>query len=200
MIPILIVGHQARRHMIDRLHDRFPTARAFVDDGTLGGWGNHRRALTWAADHATGPVLVLEDDAIPSASLERDVDDLLAVFPDRLISLYAGTGYPAWAQKSYPLLMEDAARQGRGWFELGALCHAVGYIIPTEGLRDFLTEADKGVIGTDERLDRTWTVRDGRPIVYAHPSLVDHADETPVEQHFDGQPRRLARRAHAFRG
>lgn len=199
-MQVVIVAHVSRAAMLDRLTDRFPDAIVFLDDGTLGGWRNHRRALSWAAEYAEGAVLVLEDDAVPADDLEESACALVERHPGRLISLYAGTSYPAWVQPHYLALMGEADILGRAWFELPALCHAVGYIMPTLGLADLLVEADKGKIGTDERLSRSWSVMAGTDVVYAHPSLVDHADEEPVEQHLDGLPRDRPRRAHAFQG
>src|SRR5690606_32911985 len=144
------------------------------DEADHGAMWNHRRALTWAAAQPAR-VIVLEDDAQPVPDFMPRAAALLARHPREMVSLYLGTGRPFRYQPAIAAALAQADAAGRDIIALSTLIHGVAYSIPTADLPRILSRP----LGSqaDFAIGRAW----GRAVVYAVPSLVDHADGPPVE-------------------
>ena len=187
MIRCVVVGHHARRAQAEGLA-RSLDAHLCMDEEHHGATWNHRRALEWAAQQPER-VIVLEDDAQPVDGFRDRATAFLADFPDDLVSLYLGTGRPFDWQAEIAIRLGHALARRQRHITLRPLLHAVCYSIPRDGLAR--------VIGMPLTRQVDFAIGDhwGQRIVYAVPSLVDHADGPCVERHADGEPRVERRRA-----
>lgn len=189
MIRCVVVGHHARRRQAEALAASLE-AHLLMDEQSHGATWNHRRALEWARGQPDR-VVVLEDDALPVPDFRARAAAVLQRWPEDLVSLYLGTGRPLFFQdeirrklQALPPCIDDGDA-----ITLRTLVHAVCYSIPPAGIQR--------VVGlplthqTDFAIGDNW----GRPVVYAVPSLVDHADGPCVERHHDGETRTQPRRA-----
>jgi hypothetical protein len=193
-LTVGIVGHVDRAHQVaDLIQSLGGRGRASMDDGTLGVYGNHRRALQ-ASLWQTGAshTLILEDDALPVPTLLDDAATLAAERPDHLIGLYVGQLYPAPLQAVIRYAIRRADQTGAHWLPLATdtLRWAVGYVVPIMDIPAMLDRADQLVsIPADRRLG-DWHGSRGR-VSYSWPSLVDHADGERL--HRESPPRRPGR-------
>lgn len=185
---MIVVGHVARQAQAEALADSL-NGQLLLDDGTLGAWGNHRRAL----QHVTEPTWILEDDAQPVDGFRELAGEWSARFPDWLISGYLGTGRPVAWQSRIERLIRLAERAGHDHLHLDTLIHGVCYSPPADMVPSILETMSQGP--ADFAIGRAWKRSTGLPVMYTLPSLVDHADGPSVEQHPDGQPRVEVRKA-----
>jgi hypothetical protein len=185
-----IVAHTARAQQARKLKDTIGAAFISTDNGTLGCEGNHQRTWRWLAAHCTGHdfAVLLEDDAVPCKGFRHQLDAALVTAPPSagVISLYLGRQRPPQAQHAVQDAIQRAAAADACWIMSNHLIHAVGVVIRTELLQDWVNHPDPG-LPSDEALD-TWIATKTR-VAYAHPSLVEHADTPTLVEHRDGQPR-----------
>lgn len=173
-ITPVIVAHPARAKRAKALSQQLGLATIVEDDEGLGDWGNHTRALLWAAQQGTTHVLCVEDDAVPVPNLLAEASKAAAVRPTDCISLYVGTGRPR--QLGVKKAIEAAERDGSTWLEADSLCWAVAFLIPSQDALRMLLWAQGRREPTDQRIG-AWYRSQGRPVRYVWPSLVDHADD-----------------------
>lgn len=185
---IVVVGHHARRSRAEALAVEL-RAHLLLDEGAHGASWNHRRALAWAAQQ-TGPCLVIEDDALPCPGFRAHAARWRERFPRDLLSFYLGTGRPPEWQVRIADALRRADAEGRDHLRLPALLHGVCYALPAGGAAKVQEQLSANP-QIDFAIGRAWA----QPVVYALPSLVDHADEAPVERHPDGERRDQPRRA-----
>jgi hypothetical protein len=193
MTKIAIVAHTSRKDMVLDLYRAVGADTVFVDDGTLGAAGNHRRAWEWLhLNNRGGWSVVLEDDAIPCDDFRLELDTALDAAPASIVSLYLGTDRPRHWQGRIEQAMADAADTDAAWIVTTNLLHAVAVaahwsVVPS-------------MIRWTRHLGAPIDARqvDGLPVAYTVPSLVDHADGPPVADHGDGTPRNAPRIAHRF--
>lgn len=183
----IVIAHHTRRAQAEALAESTGAHISMDEQGRGATWG-HRRALEWAAQQRER-VVVLEDDAQPVPGFLERAADVLARWPDDLVSLYLGTSRPVDFQADIAERLAQADRAGQGFIKLRTLIHGVCYSIPPAGVPRVLAR----VWGRqpDFGIGDAWR----KPVVYAVPSLVDHADGPPVEHHADGEPRVEPRRA-----
>ena len=179
MFHIGIVAHVDRMGYVDALREQISPEIVSPDDGTLGAGGNHIVVLhaLQQADPARWAV-VLEDDCVPVDGFLEQLGMALAVAPTRIVSLYAGTGYPAQYQQRFI----EAANTTACWLLHEQLRHAVGYAIHPDILADVIHVADYKVCNryAPEDAISWWAAQHGMPISYTNPSLVDHVDGPTV--------------------
>lgn len=182
-----VIAHTSRLDQATALRRRVDGNKIFIDDGTLGATGNHHRALAWA----TEPVIVLEDDAIPTPHFLNLTALWIARYPNRLISFYLGTSRPPTFQPIVDRLIDEADNAGRDYIELDHLIHGVCYYAPNP--QDLAEAIDLG-IAADFSIGNAWTQLTGKPVIYPTSSLVDHNDQPSLHQD-DGLPRHARRLA-----
>lgn len=187
-ITTMIVTHPTRLEQATNLAHTVNGIRV-IDDHNHGCATNHDRALAQAITahgHTDGWIVILEDDAIPCHDWHNQLHAALKACPTRIASLYLGTNYPTRGQAA----IQQAVNTDANWIIHPYLRHAVGYAIKADLAPRILQsvthrygEADKRLCATAREL---W-----EPIAYSNPSLVDHADHTPVITHLPtGQQRR----------
>ncbi|EBX0691142.1 hypothetical protein [Salmonella enterica] len=187
-VKFVVVGHHSRIGHAQRLAALLD-AHLLIDDGNRGANWNHRRALEWAAEQ-TCRVVVVEDDARPVAGFTELVEQWLSRFPEALVSFYLGTGRPPQYQMHIAERLIVADKTRSDFISLPRLIHGVCYSVPTNSIRHVLSRWDSSK-PADYAVGDAW----GRGVIYPCYSLVDHADDEPVERHPDSAPRTERRRA-----
>jgi hypothetical protein len=189
VIATAVVAHVKREAQAQALAARLG-AQTFTDDGTLGEWLNHSRALAWAADHGTH-ALVLQDDALPIPEFAECVRQAIEHKPEDMIGLYVGRQRPMRERVEKAVAKADEV--GASWLTCERLCWGVATIIPTHAIAALL-----GYLSTapyDRRIGMAWREHTGRDVVFTWPSLVDHADgETVIKGRAQRVPGRVAHR------
>lgn len=193
-MDVIVVAHHSRYQMALELTDQLG-GQIVLDEGDHGARWTHREAL-WRASLASGPTLILEDDAVPCAGMLERADSWAARFPGRLVSLYLGTGRPPQYQRQIGRMMDSADAAGLDYIELPQLIHGVGYVVWPEWSKAVADTLPGGpadfAIGDAARRQGVGN------IIYPTTSLVDHLDGPSVEVHPDGQPRIEVRKAWRF--
>lgn len=187
-IKFVVVGHHKRFASADLLANDVG-AHLLLDEGEHGANWNHRRAIEWAASQS-GPVVVLEDDAMPVPGFCEKVSMWLARYPASLLSFYLGTGRPPQYQFEIASKLIAADKARADFITLSRLIHGVCYSIPPKHIPKILDRWDYGK-AADYAIGDAY----GASVIYPCYSLVDHADERPVEPARDNQPRTERRRA-----
>lgn len=165
--------------------DRYEKGRALAENlgahlvcdwDMYGAISGHVMALEWAAQQEDR-VVVLEDDAQPVAGFHGLSTEVLGAYPNDLVSLYLGTGYPDGYQPHIQVEVES----GASIVELRNLIHGVCYSIPNGMEASVISKMDK-TLPADFSIGRAWVSLTDRPVIYPLPSLVDHEDSQRVEQ------------------
>jgi hypothetical protein len=171
-----------------------------LDDGSLGCEGNHRDVWSWLCDNATdatGWSVVLEDDAQPINGFRDALHAALAVAPSPIVSLYLGRERPPYAQDRIANAVVRAGSQA-SWILAPRTWSAVGVAVLNDCVADlveYLERDPRKRRPIDETIGR-WAVARGHVVAHTWPSLVDHADVTPViTERADRQPRERPRKA-----
>ena len=187
-IKYLVVGHHSRTYQAEQLGSLL-NAHVIIDKGKHGANWNHYRAIEWASSQ-NARVVIVEDDAMPVAAFKQQVLQWLARFPDDIVSFYLGTGRPPQYQLEIATKLIDADKRQADYITINRLIHGVCYSVPAHKLRQVLSRWNRGY-------PADYAVSDacGGAVVYPCYSLVDHADELPVELHPDSTPRTERRRA-----
>lgn len=176
-LDVAVVGHRSRHARAAALAAAYGGC-LWLDDGDLGEWANHARALRWAADGFARHVLVLQDDAMPIPHLLDHLTAAITAHPDGPIGLYVGRVRPA--ARLVELAVRTAERVDASWLEYTTLLWGVATIYPVADLPELLAWcARHPQLPYDQRVGAHYHGR-GVPVRYTWPSLVDHADGPPV--------------------
>lgn len=180
----VVVAHVKRTHFLEPLLERTKAAHVFLDDGTLGEWGNHERALRWAATTAArknlSHVCVIQDDALPVDGFVPYLEALSVLRPDDLIGLYVGTHRPH--REAVTVATEEADDLGAMFLSYRELSWGVATLMPAGRIEPMLEAVRQSNRPYDIRLGRGWraVMGEGKPVLYTWPALVDHRDDKPV--------------------
>lgn len=167
-IDYVIMGHDSRyKEVIDLMylmvigHGIMPKLSA--DDGTLGVWGNAKKAWRMV-DPKSDYGVVIQDDAILSYLFTDKVYNFLTEHNGHIVSFYYGDN-PRADKEIQPDYFD-------AW-----LSHAVCLAIPTPLIPDMIAYCDKRteVEGDDMKM-RRWLIANNRTCRYSNPSLVQHRD------------------------
>lgn len=187
-----VVGHEARTVQAKNLTTDVDAAFLSLDDGELGCDGNHR--LVWqhlAEKHTADYVVVLEDDALPVDGFREQLNQVLAITPEPIVSFYLGRLRPPQYQQVIESAVTRADRRGAHFITTPHVLHSVGLAVRADLVPDMLTTIDNDVpVGTpiDEAIS-AWIGRRRYRCAYTWPSLVDHADGETLIVHRDGVTR-----------
>lgn len=200
----VVVAHAARTHHLESLLERTEASQVFLDDGSLGEWANHERALRWAAATAArrnlSHVCVVQDDALPVDGFVSHLEALAVLRPDDMIGLYVGTHRPH--REAVDIATEEADDLGAMFLSYRELSWGVATLMPAAAIEPMLEAVRQSNRPYDIRLGRGWkAVTDGKkPVLYTWPALVDHRDERPVVPRSLPQGVRVARRVGPLTG
>lgn len=187
-----IVAHTSRAELAHTLMADVGAAYLSMDDGTLGCNGNHLKVLTWLNKHTTPWAVTMEDDAKPIPGFTTQLQQVLAVAPTPIVSLYLGRQRPPHWQKRIATALAHAQHMDAHFIKATSLLHAVGYAIRTELLPSLL--AHTTTLPIDQHISN-WAKQHGHTIGYTHGSLLDHLDGPTTVQHPDKRTRRPGRTA-----
>lgn len=191
MISWAVMGHPARQ--------REATALAWALGGQLAldedqAGENATGDRAWSLyDPAASWHVVLQDDAIPIATIHDQAAAALAHAPHPIVSLYLGTGYPGHTIPAMKAAIRKADAAGAAWITSRRLFWGVAVAIRTELVDDMLTQVQRIRRPYDERIS-AWTDTIYSRVAYTWPSLVDHADGPPLVDRLT--PRVLPRKAY----
>jgi hypothetical protein len=190
-VSFTVMGHTARQQQARRLaRDLSCPAMFDTPELGLGEVANGNRA--WACARHADWHAVLQDDALLVPGFLEALPRALAAADHSIVSLYTGTGRPL--QRSVESAIRVADARGWAWLEHRTLLWGVAVAMPTGLAPDFLAWGAGQPGPYDERIGRF--ARERRiPVLYTHPSLVDHADGPTLLQHKVGPPT-APRRAH----
>jgi hypothetical protein len=191
MYQIGIVAHQCREQLADHLAQQTQAAVISVDDGSMGANTNHQTVWKHLSTEDTTWSVVLEDDAMPVTGFRKHLGKALTAAPTSIVSLYLGKQRPPQYQADIQEALDKADANQAHWIVGTQLFHAVGTAIRTELLPDMLANM-KFYLPIDENIGQ-WSRRQGWPIAYTVPSLVDHADGPTLITHPDGAEREPGR-------
>lgn len=193
-----IVAHEARIAKAYNLFHEVQADYIRVDSTTdgLGCEGNHR--AVWASTAAMADegewVVILEDDALPVPSFRAEASAALAVAPADVVSFYMGKLRPGHWQAFMGQAVAQANSDNACWILSDTTLHAVAIALRGPDLVDMMLNRTSTMTRPiDERITM-WCRQFGHATAYSHPSLVDHADETPcITTRFDGAEREPGR-------
>ena len=192
-----IVAHTSRLDEVERLTSHLGAEgvhpHIWVDDGFLGEWKNHVRALNHAASSDADHAVILQDDALPVEDFTEAVQAAINQRPTDLISLYVGTSRPR--EEQVLKAVAEAEKSDACWLKANTLLWGVGIVVPVPLIPALLEQARGGPrLPYDQRLGRANGLL-GHDVYYTWPSLVDHHDiPTVVKGHSRVQPVRVAHR------
>jgi len=176
---VVVVAHPKRREWITELCKAGIPDLIQEDRSNFGASLNHHMALRRAQDLAHDSwLVVLEDDCLPVEGFRDQLAQALEVAPSPVVSLYAGTGYPAQYQARFTQAVESEAC----WLLHRQLRHAVGYALAPGisasvilGMEFFINRR----FAPDDAIS-AWAASHGHPVAYTNPSLVDHRDTATI--------------------
>lgn len=167
----------------------------FVYHGEHGENPTGDRAWRYLAALETDWSIVLQDDAIVVPEFRKHAAAALSHAPQTAVSFYVGTGRPRPLQVEHAIRVADA--MGACWLECETLLWGVAVAMPTRLITEFLGWTGTDADGTDAKYDARigkFFERQGIPVRYTWPSLVDHADGYSFVQ--IPRPVRVTRVAH----
>src|SRR5690606_38312645 len=173
MISYAVVGHFKRAKQASELAHALDASLS-LDDGTYGSNENHARA--WRSrPNQDGCVVVLEDGAIPVDNFKGHVRNALANLPQTTTPAGAASFYVGGV-KPFPAMVtqrvQDAESAGSSWLIDDWLRWGVAVAMPAE-----IIERTIGIYeGIKQPYDQALGAalkKQGRPILYTVPSLVD---------------------------
>lgn len=188
-IPIGVVAHIDRKDIALSLVEEVGAECVSIDEEGRGAGWNHVQVLEYLHDSPTEWVVVLEDDSVPVGNFRRQLEEALNWAPTPFVGLYVGRGRPPHWQAG---ISEVIAKESC-WLVCDTMMNAVGYAVKTkivpimlESLED-IWEGSGAKLPIDQAISRFG--QDYKiPFCYTRPSLINHLDITPVEQHCYGTP------------
>lgn len=179
-ISIAIMAHPKRAAQVERLEAelaQYPfTQIGCAYDELHDEWHTGCRALRQGIDSGDWHV-VIQDDAILTPNFYENVESAIKGLPSKtLFSLYTGTARPL------PDRVKVAVKRSKDgdWLRHHQLFWGVGIVIPTAHIEPML-EFVRDIEGLqyDNRIGEFYC-RNGLPVYYCIPSLVDHDDDLPT--------------------
>jgi hypothetical protein len=178
---IAIMAHKSREKYFLYLKKELKTELIFIDDGSLGVWGNAKRA--WLAfDPDCDFHIVIQDDAIIGKDFHKRLDELLK---ERICySLY-------FQHKNKNKDPEFNLKIKEGGFKHDKLHWGLGIAMPTKLIPEMLSYCDKLDVFGDDMKIKEFLLHKGVQVEYQNPTLIDHRiDEISLIGNGDNKKRR----------
>lgn len=198
-ISIAIMGHPKRDQQIQDLLTQIVWMRFCATTVALdtenSEWHTGKRALQAGIGVGDWHV-VIQDDAIMTTNFYENLEGAIKALDQKtLISLYTGTSRPLPGRVKAAI---DAAPDG-SWLRHHQLFWGVGIVIPSDHIRLMLDFVENIDLQYDNKIGEFYC-RQGLPVYYTVPSLVDHNDELDTllpghGRHISDEPRKAHRLA-----
>lgn len=167
-----------------------------ITDATNTEWATGKRALQVGIGMGDWHV-VIQDDAILTPNFYENIERAITALQQRtLISLYTGTSRPIPGRVKAAV---DRAPDG-SFLRFMQLMWGVGIVLPTSHIEPMLEFVEDIDLQYDNKIGEFYC-RQGLPVYYTVPSLVDHNDDMPSL--LPGHGRAInheARKAHRLAG
>lgn len=198
-ISIAIMAHPSRKNAATALSlelGQYPfAAPQIIWDEVNEEWHTGKRALQYGIGKADWHV-VIQDDAILTPDFYRNLERaIFALRQQTLISLYTGTARPI------PGRVAGAVRKSPdgSFLRFPQLMWGVGIVLPSSHIAPLLEFVEDIELQYDNKIGEFYC-RQGLPVYYTVPSLVDHDDDTDslLPGHgraIDAEPRKAHRLA-----
>lgn len=199
-ISLAIMAHPKRTAAANALAyelGQYPfAAPQIIWDGIGEEWHTGKRALQYGIGIADWHV-VIQDDAVLTPDFYRNIEKaIFALRQKTLISLYTGTARPLPGRVKAAV---DAMPDG-SFLTFKQLLWGVGIVIPTDHIKPMLKFVEDIELQYDNKIGEFYC-RQGMPVYYTVPSLVDHNDD--IDTLLDGHGRHIneePRKAHRLAG
>lgn len=190
-LVVVIIAHHARQGRANELRDKLEvegvTSVILTDDVGRGALWGHKNALRFAVKYPTARFVFMEDDAQPVPGFKEKALAWINRYPKELISFYLGTARPPIFQPH----IGNAIANGEDEIRFGTLIHGVCYTMPNYAIARIAYKL-KPNLPADFAIGEAYRGN----VIYPVKSLVDHADDTPVEfSRRDNDPRNEPRKA-----
>lgn len=175
-ISITVMAHPKRKIQAQELRHQL-RAYPFSDisitwDEKNEEWHTGERALREGIGKGNWHV-VIQDDALLTPHFYENLEGAIKALPSKTIfSLYTGTSRPLGARVKAAVDKADSA----SWLRHYVLFWGVGICIPTEHIEPMLDFVKDLELQYDNKVGEFYT-RNGLPVYYCIPSLVDHDDD-----------------------
>lgn len=199
-ISVAIMAHpkrmvEAASLMTQLLEYPFCDYRLITDAGNSE-WATGKRALQVGIGMGEWHV-VIQDDAILTPNFYENIENaLIALNQKTLVSLYTGTSRPIPGRVTAAV---KAAPDG-SFLRFAQLMWGVGLVIPSSHIAPMLEFVEDIDLQYDNKIGEFYC-RQGLPVYYTVPSLVDHNDD--IDSLLPGHGRAInheARKAHRLAG
>lgn len=186
------MAHPSRGQMAGRLAEEVDADRIIVDWGQEGELSTGIKTWDTLADLDTDWSIVLQDDALPVLDFRKHAALALSRAPQTAVSFYVGTCRPR--QRQVREAIDEADRLDAPWLQADRMLWGPGIAMPTSAIPALVEYWANGRDPAyDQRIGFFWQ-RQGIPINYTWPSLVDHADGGSLVQKRDVPCPRVAHR------
>lgn len=137
-------------------------------------WDTGKRALQTGLAAGGGEWhVVIQDDALLTPYFYENIESAIRGLPTKsLFSLYTGTARPLGKRVKAAV---DRAKDGE-WLRAYQLFWGVGIVIPTDHIEPMLEFVENIALQYDNKIGEFYC-RNGLPVYYCVPSLVDHDDD-----------------------
>jgi hypothetical protein len=177
-ISITVMAHSSRQQAAENLSDylvQYPfVSNTITWDEINEEWDTGKRALADGIGRGDYHVII-QDDAILTPNFYENVEGAIKALDQKtIISLYTGTSRPLGKRVQAAVNKAADGDMLRGQ----QLFWGVGIAIPTSHIEPVLEFVEDIQLQYDNKIGEFYC-RNGLPVYYTIPSLVDHDDEKP---------------------
>ena len=200
-ISVSIMAHPRRREAAKALYNQlqqYPFSDVYIIWDELNSeWHTGRRALRGGIVLGSDWHVVIQDDAILTPNFYENISGAIEALPAKtLFSLYTGTSRPM------PGRVKSAVENSPdgSWLRFHQLMWGVGIVIPSDHIEPMLEFVEDIELQYDNKIGEFYC-RNGLPVYYCVPSLVDHDDD--IDTLIEGHGRHISpepRKAHRLAG
>lgn len=172
LLSISIQAHIAREKFFPYFKEKLGDVPFSVDDGTLGVWGNRKKALELAGESKYH--LVIQDDALLCEDFLAKANEFIYqmddLFPDEIHAFQFYHGHqPQFIRES-----EMVVGRERGFVKRRNLFWGVAIATPTNRIDDMIAYGNTYPSRQDDTKIKGWLRTRKIPIIWPVPCLVDH--------------------------
>jgi GR25 family glycosyltransferase involved in LPS biosynthesis len=199
-MSVAIVAHPSRSSLANALAEKTGAEAVCWDTTSMGCEANHIAAWNWLRNDYDEWGVVLEDDTDVVPDFRNQLQQILAVAPSPVVSLYLGRGHPHggiadWQNRISAKISADVC-----WLTAESLLSGQGYAIANTLIPDMLATVTP--LAEEMPIDEAiswWCQERGILVSHCRPSIVNHRDEQSlIQNRHDGQPRTVKRTAWLY--